>query len=97
MSDTFNRRLQLDLSRELIPQLVALTDDPDPDVARWAEENLRSEIELAKFTAWLSRRGVDPRRLLLEEPTLFQQFRAERRPKLLVVRKKTAGHAGRDR
>jgi hypothetical protein len=87
MPDTFTRRIQLDLSRELIPQLVELTDDPDPEVARWATENLRTEIELAKFTAWLAKRGVAPNRLALEEPSLYEQFRLARRPKLTVVRK----------
>jgi len=87
MPDTFTRRIQLDLSRELIPQLVELTDDPDPEVARWATENLRSEIELAKFTAWLAKRGVEPTRLALEEPSLYEQFRLARRPKLTVVGK----------
>ncbi len=85
MPDTFIRRIQLDFSRELIPQLVELTDDPDPEIARWAAENLRTEIELAKFTAWLAKRGVDPRRLALEEPSLYEQFRLARRPKLTVV------------
>jgi hypothetical protein len=73
MPDTFTRRIQLDLSRELIPQLVELTDDPDPEVSRWAAENLRS--------------GVAPNRLALEEPSLYEQFRLARRPKLTVVRK----------
>ncbi len=87
MSDTFLRRIQLDLSQELIPQLVELTDDTDPEVAKWAAENLRSEIELARFTAWLARRGVEPARLALEEPSLYEQFRAASRPKLAVVRR----------
>jgi hypothetical protein len=87
MSDTFMRRIQLDFSQELIPQLVELTSDPDPEVAKWAAENLRSEIEMARFTAWLARRGIEPRRLALEEPTLYEQFRAARRPKLAVVRR----------
>ena len=88
MPDTFTRRIQLDLSRELIPQLVELTDDPDPEVARWAAENLRTEIELAKFRAWLAKRGVEPNRLALEEPSLYEQFRLGRRPKLTVVGKR---------
>ena len=88
MPDSFTRRIQLDFSRELIPQLVELTDDPDPEVARWAAENLRTEIELAKFTAWLARRGVEPNRLALEEPSLYEQFRLARRPKLTVVGKR---------
>jgi hypothetical protein len=88
MPDTFTRRIQLDFSRELVPQLVELTDDPDPEVARWAAENLRTELELAKFTAWLARRGVDPKRLALEEPSLYEQFRQARRPKLTLVRKR---------
>jgi hypothetical protein len=87
MSNTFTRRIQLDFSRELIPQLVELTDDPDPEVSRWAAENLRTEIELAKFTAWLAKRGVEPNRLALEEPSLYEQFRLTRRPKLSVVGK----------
>ena len=87
MADTFIRRIQLDFSKELIPQLVELTDDPDPEIARWASENLRTELELARFTAWLARRGIDPRRVALEEPSLYEQFRIARRPKLTVVRK----------
>ena len=54
MPDTFTRRIQLDFSKELIPQLVELTDDPDPEVANWAAENLRSELELARFAVWLA-------------------------------------------
>jgi hypothetical protein len=88
MPDTFIRRIQLDFSRELIPQLVELADDPDPEIARWAAENLRTELELAKFTAWLAKRGVDPKRLALEEPSLYEQFRLSQRPKLTVVRKR---------
>ena len=87
MSDTFMRRIQLDFSQELIPQLVELTADADPEVAKWAAENLRSEIEMARFTAWLARRGVEPSRLAIEEPSLYEQFRASTRPKLAVVRK----------
>jgi hypothetical protein len=87
MSDTFMRRIQLDFSQELIPQLVELTTDADPEVAKWASENLRNEIEMARFTAWLARRGVEPGRLALEEPSLYEQFRASTRPKLAVVRK----------
>ncbi len=87
MPDSFMRRVQLDLTRDLIPQLAELAEDPDPEVARWAQENLRSEIEHAKFSAWLARRGVDARRLALEEPSLLEQFRAEQRPKLTVVRR----------
>jgi len=93
MPDTFMRRIQLDLSQELIPQLVELTSDSDPEVAKWAAENLRSEIELARFTAWLARRGVEPARLALEEPSLYEQFRASSRPKLAVVRR--SGSTGR--
>jgi hypothetical protein len=88
MADTFTRRIQLDLTRDLIPQLVELADDPDPEIARWAAENLRTELELAKFTAWLARRGVEPHRLALEEPSLYEQFRQARRPKLTVVRRR---------
>lgn len=87
MSDTFIRRIQLDFSQDLIPQLVELTTDPDPEVAKWAAENLRSEIEMARFTAWLARRGVEPERLKLEEPSLYEQFRTATRPKLAVVRR----------
>jgi hypothetical protein len=87
MPDTFMRRIQLDFSQELIPQLVELTGDADPEVAEWAAENLRSEIEMARFTAWLARRGVEPSRLPLEEPSLYEQFRASTRPKLAVVRR----------
>ncbi len=87
MPDGFMRRVQLDLTKELIPQLAELAEDPDPEVARWAQENLRSEIELAKFAAWLAQRGVDERRFALEEPNLLAQFRAEQRPKLSVVRR----------
>jgi len=88
MPDTFTRRIHLDFSRDLISQLVELTDDPDPEIARWASENLRTELELARFTAWLARRGIDPRRLTLEEPSLYEQFRLARRPKLTVVGKR---------
>ena len=87
MPDTFTRRIQLDFSKDLIPQLVELTSDPDPEVASWAAENLRSELEHARFSAWLARRGVAPGRLVLEEPRLYEQFRLARRPKLTVVRK----------
>jgi hypothetical protein len=87
MSDTFIRRIQLDFSRDLIPQLVELTGDSDPEVAKWAAENLRSEIDMARFTAWLARRGVEPGRLALEEPSLYEQFRASTRPKLAVVKR----------
>jgi hypothetical protein len=87
MPDTFMRRIQLDFSQELIPQLVELTSDADPEVAKWAAENLRNEIEMARFTAWLARRGVEPARLALEEPTLYEQFRASTRPKLAVVKR----------
>jgi len=87
MSDTFIRRIQLDFSQDLIPQLVELTSDPDPEVAKWAAENLRNEIDMARFTAWLARRGVEPRRLALEETSLYEQFRASTRPKLAVVKR----------
>jgi hypothetical protein len=87
MSDTFIRRIQLDFSQDLIPQLVELTGDSDPEVAEWAAENLRNEIDMARFTAWLARRGVEPRRLALEEPSLYEQFRASTRPKLAVVKR----------
>jgi hypothetical protein len=87
MSDTFMRRIQLDFTQELIPQLVELTNDPDPEIAKWAAENLRNEIEMARFTAWLARRGVEPARLALEEPSLYEQFRSSTRPKLAVVRR----------
>ena len=88
MSDTFIRRIQLDFSQDLIPQLVELTGDSDPEVAEWAAENLRNEIDMARFTAWLARRGVEPRRLALEEPSLYEQFRASTRPKLAVVKRR---------
>ncbi len=88
MPDTFMRRIQLDFTRELIPQLVELTSDADPEVAKWAAENLRSEIEMARFTAWLARRRIEPARLALEEPSLYEQFRAAHRSKLEVVRKR---------
>jgi hypothetical protein len=87
MPDTFTRRIQLDFSKELVPQFVELMGDPDPEVAKWAAENLRSELELVRFAAWLARRGVEPSRLVLEEPSLYEQFRLARRPKLTVVRK----------
>jgi hypothetical protein len=87
MPDTFTRRIQLDFSRDLIPQLVELTADADPEVAKWAAENLRNEIDMARFTAWLARRGVEPRRLALEEPSLYEQFRASTRPTLAVVKR----------
>jgi hypothetical protein len=87
MSDTFMRRIQLDFMQELIPQLVELTADSDPEVAKWAAENLRSEIEMAHFTAWLARRGIEPGRLALEEPSLYEQFRSSTRPKLAVVKR----------
>jgi hypothetical protein len=85
MSVAFHRRIPLDLTRELVPQLREMLDDPDPEIARWAEENLRFELERAKFTAWLARRGIDGTRLMLEEPKLLERFRAERRPKLALV------------
>jgi hypothetical protein len=90
MSTTFMRRIQIDFTQELIPQLVELTSDPDPEIAKWAAENLRNEIEMARFTAWLARRGVEPARLALEEPSLYEQFRSSTRPKLAVVRKSAA-------
>ena len=86
MSVAFHRRIQLDLTRELVPQLKEMLADPDPEISGWAEENLRYELERAKFGAWLAGRGVAGERLLLEEPKLFDQFRAERRPKLALVR-----------
>jgi hypothetical protein len=86
MPAAFHRRIQLDLTRELVPQLKEMLADPDPEISRWAEENLRYELERAKFAAWLGARGVDTGRLLLEEPRLLDQFRAERRPKLAIVR-----------
>lgn len=85
MPAAFHRRIQLDLTRELVPQLTEMLDDPDPEIARWAEENLRYELERAKFGAWLERRGIGGQRLLLEEPELLEEFRAERRPKLALV------------
>ena len=87
MSDTFTRRIQLDFSQELIPQLVELAGDDDPEVAQWAADNLRTEIELARFTAWLARRGVEPAQLAIEEPSLYEQFRASSRAKLALLRK----------
>jgi hypothetical protein len=42
---------------------------------------------MARFTAWLARRGVEPARLALEEPSLYEQFRTSTRPKLAVVRR----------
>jgi hypothetical protein len=87
MPNTFMRRIQLDFTQELIPQLVELTSDPDPEIAKWATENLRNEIEMARFTAWLARRGVEPARLALEESSLYEQFRSATRPKLAVVRR----------
>lgn len=93
MPDRFMRRVQLDLTKELIPQLAELAEDPDPEVARWAQENLRSEIELAKFAAWLAQRGVDQNRFALDEPSLFEQFRAEQRPKLAVVRRRSGSRS----
>jgi hypothetical protein len=60
--------------------------DPDPEISGWAEENLRFELERTKFNTWLERRGLAGERLLLEEPKLLDQFRAERRPKLALVR-----------
>jgi hypothetical protein len=90
MTTTFMRRVHLDFTKDLIPQLVELAEDTDEEVAKWAQENLRNEIERAKFTAWLAKRGIDGRRLTLEEPSLFEQFRAEHRPKLAVVRKDLA-------
>ncbi len=74
MSAAFHRRIQLDLTRELVPQLQEMLADPDPEISGWAEENLRYELERAKFNAWL------------EEPELLDEFRAERRPKLALVR-----------
>jgi len=86
MTDTFTRRIQLDFTKDLVPQLVALAGDADPEVAKWAQENLRSELERAKFAAWLADRGVDGSRLTLEEPSLFEEFKAEQRPKLAIAR-----------
>jgi hypothetical protein len=86
MRDAFHRRIQLDLTRELIPQLREMLADPDPEISGWAEENLRFELARAQFSAWLERRGIAGERLLLEEPRLLDQFRAERRPTLVVVR-----------
>ncbi|HSD43747.1 MAG TPA: hypothetical protein VLD36_18000 [Burkholderiales bacterium] len=86
MPVAFHRRIQLDLTRELVPQLQEMLADPDPEISSWAEENLRFELERAKFAVWLERRGIAGERLLLEEPGLLDQFRAERRPKLAVVR-----------
>jgi len=88
MPDTFTRRIQLDFSKELIPQLVELTGDPDPELANWAAENLRSELELARFAVWLVESGVEPGRVALEGPSLYEQFRLARRPKLTLVRKR---------
>jgi hypothetical protein len=86
MPVAFHRRIQLDLTRELVPQLQEMLTDPDPEISGWAEENLRFELERTKFVAWLERRGIAGERLLLEEPKLLDQFRAERRPKLALVR-----------
>lgn len=86
MSAAFHRRIQLDLTRELVPQLKEMLADPDPEISSWAEENLRYELERAKFNDWLERRGLAGERLLLEEPELLDEFRAERRPKLALVR-----------
>jgi hypothetical protein len=86
MSAAFHRRIQLDLTRELLPQLQEMLADPDPEISGWAEENLRYELERTKFNAWLERRGLAGERLLLEEPELLDEFRAERRPKLALVR-----------
>lgn len=91
MPAAFHRRIQLDLTRELVPQLTEMLDDPDPEIARWAEENLRYELERAKFAAWLERRGIGGERLLLGEPELLEEFRAERRPKLALVRPRHKG------
>ena len=88
MPAAFQRRIQIDLTQELIPQLRELLDDPDPEVARWAEENLRCELERTKFEAWLAERRVQTQRLPLEEPTLLEQFRAEQRPNLRLVGRK---------
>jgi hypothetical protein len=86
MSSAFIRRIPLDMTRELLPQLAELTEDPDPEIARWASDNLAREIERTKFTAWLAARRVSPHRLALEEQSLLEQYRAERRPKLKLVR-----------
>lgn len=86
MSAAFHRRIQLDLTRALVPQLQEMLADPDPEISGWAEENLRYELERAKFITWLERRGLAGERLLLEEPELLDQFRAERRPRLALVR-----------
>lgn len=45
--DTFIRRIPLDLTRELAPQLAELAEDPDPAVARWAAERLAREFDRA--------------------------------------------------
>jgi hypothetical protein len=88
MPAAFHRRIQLDLTRELVPQLTEMLADPDPEISRWAEENLRYELERVQFNAWLGARGLDAARLLIEEPRLLDQFRAERRPKLALVRRR---------
>ena len=85
MADTFIRRIPLDLTRELLPQLAELTEDPDPEISRWAAENLARELERTKFSAWLARRPVEPGRRALEEQALFEQYVEERRPKLKLV------------
>lgn len=85
MPDTFIRRIPLDLTRELLPQFAELTEDPDPEIARWAAENLARELERTKFSAWLSRRPVEPRRRALEEQALFDAYLEARRPKLKLV------------
>jgi hypothetical protein len=85
MSDTFIRRIPLDMTRELLPQLAELTEDPDPEIARWAAENLLRELEHTKFSAWLARRAVEPGRRALEEQALFEQYLQERRPRLKLV------------
>jgi hypothetical protein len=60
--DTFIRRIPLDLTRELAPQLAELADDPDPAVARWAAEALARELARERPAAARLRRLAQSRR-----------------------------------
>ena len=69
MAGAFHRRIPLDLTRELAPQLAAMLGDPDPEIARWAEENLRFELERAMIS-----RDMDLRELPARWNALYKEF-----------------------
>jgi hypothetical protein len=64
--DTFIRRIPLDLTRALAPQLAELAEDSDPEIARWAAEQLALEQERTRLAAARRTPGApatgDPRR-----------------------------------